>query len=456
VMNLNSTKKYFVKLARTKGIRSIWSMFASASVYLFGPRLAAYWTYISIDWGPFDPEHPTILCISRFHFEKDVHEMRKRTQLNFVSILGGFVRFQYGWFPEGMKTQTYYQMFDGPGKEEAIRKSNAYAKRLLELVQKKRKVSGILSANFDYAWDIGFKNVAKDAGLPFLVLSREHLTIPYSINRVMKWYRDSQYVFNGAGIAVAGKQMKDSLNEIGHIIGSENIHVTGLPRTDAWLEVPTDLPVSERPYITLMPYARGYFCDEDFPETARRFAELSQKYKSSNVKFLVKGKDYEDICLVKEILKDLDVSNIEFTSEKPLFEVFPKSRLVIGLTSLSLVEAVISRAQVVCPTWGISDKDPTILNYNPKDPEIAKCILFPRSLKELDSIVETAVRAEHDLLDLEAVKAFKNKFFFFPENGSSSAEVEKFILRYISNPSRPKAMPESNKPVEAPTQSGRI
>lgn len=429
-------KKSIVYFLRTKAVKSVWEKVAAAAIRMFGPRFAAHLTYLGIDWGPYNPDYPNVLCISRFFFEKDIEQMKHRTRLNFISILGGFVRFQLPWFPPKMQIQTFYQGYVGPGRDRALTLSTQYAQHLLKLVERKRKVAAVLSANFDYWQDLGFKRACMENGIPFLVLSREHLTIPAEYQKVLNWYKESQYVFEGQGIAVAGSETKRAIEEVGHVIKAEDVVITGFPRMDIWKDVDTSRPMPQRPYVTLVTYTHNYYADENFKEVARAFVRIADRLRDRGVEFLIKCKDYDDQCQVEDILHGLNLQAVTLTHSQGLFDIFPKSRLVIGFNSLALVEAVIARAPLLSPYWGDCRKEAANLMYNPSDPAIGACMLLPESLVEFEEQITAAVDLKYSLLEPEQVHKFINKFFYFPKSGTCSAEVEKFIKRYVDRPLR--------------------
>lgn len=429
-------KKYVVHLLRTRSFRGIWGWFSTVLIQLLGPRGAARLTYWGVDWGPFVAGRPTVLCLSRFHFDKDIAELRNRTGINYVCILGGFVRFQQLWFPKEMQIQTFYQGYQGEGRDEAIRLSTEYAAELFRLISKRRKISAVLSANFDYWQDIGFKKVCTKNSIPFLVLSREHCTIPAEFDKVLKWYLDSGYVFEGQGIAVAGSETKRNIELAPHIIDSANVHVTGFPRMDIWKEIDKSKSLDERKSIVLVTYTKNYYADDQFVEMAQLFASIAAEFKNSGINFVIKCKDYSDFLEVHDILKGHDSSGVQLVTDVPLYDLFPRSRLVIGFNSLALIEAVTAHCPVVSPHWGDCRKHPANLMYDPTDPEVAKCMKYLDTPQELREAVRRSVESPGEMLTKDEVTKFVNKYYFVPEADSSSAQVERFLLRYIRSDSK--------------------
>ena len=414
---------------RIKHIRKIWGHIATLIVSWGGVRIASYLTYLGIEWGKIDQKNPTVLCISRDFFSKDIVELRKRTQINYPCILGGYARFQQNWFPEEMQVQTFYQNYQELKKQEAIAKSTEYARRILLMANKVQKIDAVMSANFDYWQDIGFKNVCLELAIPFLVLSREHTTIPASYDLVVSWYKKSGYKFQGTAIAVGGGMTAKIFDEV-PIIDTSNVWVIGLPRFDIWQETKTDIPLNQRLYITLLTYTDGYMADENFKEVVKLFAAEALKYH--NLEFIVKCKNYDDQLDVLEILENHNISRLKFVYDIPLYEILPKSRLVINYNSLSIVEAVMARAKVAIPDWGDCRKEEKLTMCSPSDPIVSRAVSFIESPEEFSKIVEqVAEKKDMTLPSAAVVQDFVNKYFYMPPEGTISQKVEEFIRHYL-------------------------
>ena len=398
-------------------------------VRLGGPRVAAYLSYLSIDWGAMTRER-TVLCLSRESFVKDVVELRKRSSFNYPMVMGGFTRFQMAWTPTAMQIQTFYQrqMADNP---RALRQSTAYARHLVRLVGRKQRVDAILSANFDYWQDNGFKQVAKELSIPFLVLSREHPVVPKVCAEVIRWYRESGYRFEGTAMAVAGKSTRDVTLAVGTVCRPDQITITGLPRYDAWQDVDTSLPVAERPLVTLLTFTEGYYADQTFKEVLKLFCEAAVLYGRGGLDFLVKTKYVNDSVAVRRIMTEMGAGGVRCGHEPNLFDVLPKSRLVINYNSLSLVEAVMARASSVIPAWGeCMDRGDEVMY--PADREvISRVVGFARSPAELLAMIEASVRGQTPPIPATYVREFLDEYIHVPDNGSYSAEFERFLTAYI-------------------------
>lgn len=428
-----SLKNFLIKLLRNYYVKNIWKRISKTLIAIGGVRLASYLTYLGIEWGKINKDNPTVLCISRDYFSKDIAELRKRTNIDYLSVLGGYASFQEYWFPKEMQIQTFYQKYEGPGKDEAIRKSIEYARCIIKRANKVKKIDAVMSANFDYWQDIGFKHACKELNIPFLVLSREHVTIPASADIVTKWYKESNYKFYGTAIAVAGNSTAKLFEEC-PILNKSDVWVTGLPRLDIWKEIKTDTELTKRPYITLLTFTEGYYVDEFFKELVQLFAQESLRYSNSPIEFIVKCKNYDDKIAVLKILEGHNISKLTFVYDAPLYDILPKSRLVINYNSLSIVEAVIAKARVAIPDWGQCRKEDKFAMCLPSDPIVQKAVSFIKNVKEFRAIIKESVEGKDRMLTDEVINVFANKYFYIPQGASAiSQKVEEFIKFYIKN-----------------------
>lgn len=408
-----------------------WPACANFLVKAFGPKFAAYLSYLGIDWDGAKKSGKTVLCLCRESFIKDIKELRARTSINYPIVTGGFTRFQMAWFPLQMQIQTFYQLYQGEDKAAAIAKSTQYALQLIKLASRKAEVNGILSANFDYWQDVGFKNACKILEIPFIVLSREHPIIPKVCDVVTDWYQKAAYHFDGTAIAVAGLSTRDVLERAGCICKSDQVMITGLPRFDAWQDIDKTRPRETRSLVTLLTFTEGYYADETFKEVLRVFCEAAGRCRSGNIQFLVKTKDINDTILVAKMIEGMGDYPVECTHERELFEVLPDSRLVINYNSLSLVEAVMARAPIVIPAWGECKDRGAEVMYSIENPNVARVVEFAYSSDDLSQAIAASVAGNTKAFQNQDADDFINDFVHVPAHGSCSTEFEKFLLKYI-------------------------
>jgi len=407
----------------------VWPWLSMVIIKIGGPRAAAYISYWSVDWGE-TGENQTILCLYRESFIKDITELRKRTELNYPIVMGGFTRFQKVWFPIKVQEQTFYQKhIDESGK--GFEKGCKYAKCLIQLVSKRSSVDGVLSANFDYWQDAVFKKVCKDLNIPFLVLSREHPIIPKVCKYVIERYLQADYRFEGTAIAVAGRSTKNVITEVKSICSDEQVVITGLPRYDAWLDVDTSSSMEKRQFITLLTFTKGYYADQTFMEVLNLFCEAAARHSKSTLIFLVKTKDAADTEVVKKIAAKHELSNLQCGHESALFDVLPKSRLVINYNSLSLVEAVMARSWIAIPAWGqCKDKGEEAM-YSVDSSKVTKVVNFMSSPNALVETIAASVMGQLQLMNDEDIHDFVGEYLHIPHTGSYCREFESFIAAHL-------------------------
>lgn len=424
-------RTYLLKLLRHVYVKPLWAFLASMLFNIGGVPAAAWLTLRSIDYGRLRKEQNTVLCISRDYFSKDISELRKRSSLNYISIQGGYTRLQGMFFPKDMQIQTYYQRLEGPEYDLAIQRATDFAHRIIAGVSKRTKVDAILSANFDYWQDAGFKHASKALGIPFLVLSREHITAPNVFDTFVSRQVKAGYKFQGNGIAVAGRTTYDAIKSVPRIIGADDVWITGFPRLDMWREIDTSIPLNERPYITLITYTKNYHADENFIDVVTWFARLAAADSSRQVEFVVKLKNYDDQLEVFNILQNEDTSHLRFTYERSLPELLTKSRLVIGFNSLAVVEAVLARATLVTPIWGVKSNDLKNTMYDLGNAEVKKIINMAESTEDIRRQVEKAISNRHQMISERQALEFANHYFYILGESTASERVEEFILNYV-------------------------
>lgn len=422
-----STKIKILNLIRHPKVKNIWGVASNILIKVFGTKFAARLTLTGSDYSQIKPNSDIVLCISRDYFSKDIEQLNKRSKYSYLELKGGFTRFQESWLHKSARLQTYYQRrlyFLG---NNPVNKSTDYARRIFNEISKKGRIVAVMSANIDYWQDTGFKLICKEMKVPFLSLSREHYTIPKSYVSNQKWFKDAEFRFEGSGVAVAGHQTEAILIESGACT-KEQVRVTGFPRFDAWQEIDRNKPLEKREYITLMTYSQGYYADDQFKEAYRLFIESAKEHENkSDVKFLVKAKNLDDHHYLKTIFKGELPSNVKISYQIPLFEILPKSRLVIGFNSLSLGDALIANANIIVPKWGSCDRDPHELILSPEDELNKKIIDFTPSPEAFKASIAKAANGEFDTIDKKSNLKVLNKLFYFPETGTISQKVEDFI-----------------------------
>ena len=414
-------------IVRFKILSRINEKFLESIISLLGPKFCAYLTYWTIDPGELKNDKKNILCLYRESFIKDIDALRLYGKNNYIVVTAGFTRFQKAWLPPALVEQTFYQK-KLENYPEAVSKSQRYAETLYQLLDRKFTINGFLTGNFDYWQDHYFKIVAKRNKVPFLVLSREHPVIPEVSNIVRARYEKANYQFYGDAIAVAGKSTFDVIKQSKTICDQDDVRITGLPRYDDWRAVVKDKPLDQRRYVTLLTFTNGYFADETFKEVLLNFCEISRFYRGKNVEFVVKTKDRVDTQMVKHLIENIKVSyNLIISDVINLFELLPDSKLVIGYNSLSLVEGLMSGAQIVIPSWGQCLNNGPKVMYPQDNPLVNELIRFPKDRYEFKSVIDYAINNISNPIDNIKAEKLIQQYIYLPKNNTSTNELEELF-----------------------------
>jgi hypothetical protein len=167
---------------------------------------------------------------------------------------------------------------------------------------------------------------------------------------------------------------------------------------------------------------------------------VARAESSRGLTWLVKCKKKGDRDETLERLGQVDAPNLRFEYETPLFELFPRSRAVVGYNSLALLEAMLTDAPVVIPCWGETrpPRQDVLLDYN--DPLTRRVASFAATPEELRDLLIRAARGEK----LKTGTAEERRALFaanihVPEKGTASRKVQDFIAHYVARARRREA-----------------
>ncbi len=377
---------------------------------------------------------PTVLCIARPHFVKDVEQLKQRTNLNFVIISNGQLEsFLRAWVPIEIRKQSFYAAHIDETRFKPIRqRTEAFALGFLKKIQKRTNIDAVMAANIDYWQSDGIYGACVKLGIPFLSLCREHYIVPFDINLMVDRYSSLHYKYPGAGVAVFGESTRQMLLTSG-ACSSDQIWVTGPPRMDCWREV-TAPHLAQRNVITFLSYSpvKGYLAPQNYREVLEVFARASYKAQGGNVRFVVKCKDLADKIHAQKLLADIPDHRLELEEKIPLYELLPVSRLIIGFNSLSVLEGLFSHATLAIPYWADTRRDRSELMIGPADPLIRAAIHFPKSPEELEALIEGAVSQPPAEADRALRMRVLGQYIHFPTDTTCSALVEEFVHHFVA------------------------
>lgn len=404
------------------------------------PRSAGIKLARTIDWSALTPGRINVLCLERSQFIKDIRELRRLTEISFVTLNAvRLKRRQEAWVPEKYREQAF---FSTTLKEESCRQIRdtltEFGAAILTEARRHGPVDAVASANIDYWQDETMKLGCNALGIPFLVLCRENHTIPWTGPWKHEHIAKAKFRFEGAGAAVFSEATKGAFAP--GFDNPDDLWVTGAPRYDRWMDI-KPLPDAEKDHIGLVTFNDpGYAAVDVFTEVAGIFEELARTESASGLTWLVKCKKAGDREETLQRLGRPDAPNLRFEFKTPLFELFPRSRAVVGYNSLALLEAMLTDVPVVVPCWGQARPplQDVLLDYS--DPLTRRVASFAASPEELRYLLSRAARGEKLKTGTpEERRALFAANVHVPENGSASRKVQQFIQHYVERARRREA-----------------
>lgn len=383
-----------------------------------------------IDWSGWKPHRPTVLCLKRATFIKDVEEARSHTDLNLVTVGATRIKnVQEKWIPPEWRIQSYFTDLLNHDLEPFRPHLQRFAVALLKSAAAVHPIDAVMAGNTDYWQDEAVRLGCKALGIPFLVLCRENYTIAQDRANVLNHYTKANFRYSGAGVAVYSEISKATMERIG-AYPSESIQVTGAPRFDQWLGL-RSVPEAERNCITLISYAyKIYEAMQNFRDVAEILTALAAREKK--LRFVLKLKKSNEDVDAYALYPELKDSNVELTADWPLVDLYPRSRAIIGCNSLAVAEGLLSDAAVIVPAWKDALTNPDTCLYHYTVPEHVKCIYFPRSADEFRMLMERAIAGHLPPLGTpEERLACFNEHIAFTPGRSAAQKVEAFIRHFI-------------------------
>ncbi len=389
-----------------------------------------------IDWTGVQPGRPTVLCLERSQFIKDIEELRRLTDLNWVTL--NAVRLkerQEFWVPEADRQQGYFSTWLKEERGGHLRPIlEKFAVALLEEAQRNVRIDAVATANIDYWQDEAMKLGCAKLGIPFLVLCRENYTIPWTVPWMHEHLAKARFHFDGAGLAVFSQATKDAFAP--GFDNPDDIWVTGAPRYDRWLHM-DPLPDSAKNHLSLITFNDpGYMAAHTFLEVAEIFDRVARAERHAGLTWLVKCKKRGDRKEVLDRVGSLDGSPLQFEYDTPLFELYPRSRVVIGYNSLALVEAMLTDAPVVVPCWGETRAPRKDLLLDYEDPLTRKVVNFADTPEMFADMLTRTARGEllHTGTREERLDLFKVHLRLPGVDegpATASAATEAFVRHYV-------------------------
>jgi hypothetical protein len=385
-----------------------------------------------IDWSDWKPGRQTVLCLRRAQFRKDIEELRARTRFNWVTISATQAKHcEDRWVAPQYRDQTYFTQYLDGRCRHLKSGLESFGYHFLRAAMEIHPVDVVMAGNTDYWQDDAIKLGCRKLGIPFLVLARENYTKPSDAKRLMQRFIDSKFRFSGTGVAVFAKETRDVMVGSGSFAETA-VWVTGAPRFDRWLEVGPVLS-KERIFMTFLSYADPiYLAQDNFAASLKIFAEAAKRNTNPDLKFIVKVKKPSEVEPIEAALPQIADYPVKITWDMPLYDLLPRSRIVVGYNSLAAAEGFLTDAPVVIPTWGdaLREEAESLIYFG--NIEDAKVADFPRSPEELKALIERGAAGQLQPKGTPAERRARfNRHIALPETGTCSAEVQKFVERFL-------------------------
>jgi hypothetical protein len=398
-----------------------------------------------VRWGQMVEGRPTVLCLDRAMFIKDIAEMQKRTNLNLPCLHVKEVKWpQEKWVPARLRRQTFLGSdlrTKLPRLREGLRK---YGVALLNAISKQHKIDAVMAANTDYWQDEAVRLACTTLGIPFLVMSRESYAIGRGRKYVSDVYAAADFQFQGAGCLVASKSCEAFFSAQPGMAGRP-VRATGWPRYDAWLDSALP-PLNERKTYTLLAYgdpSSYHYAEQNFREVLVSFAAAIRKLRAAGDKssrFVVKLKKGNEGGYINAAVPDLNALGVEVRADIPLPELFAESRLVVGYNTLAILEGLLGDSAVVVPFWGDAERAKFETLLHPDEPADAEVCYFARNRADFETLLERSFAG-----DLPAKSTREARLARFSRHSlvsgaeTSSARAESFIRGILNKPARNQA-----------------
>ncbi len=350
-----------------------------------------------IQWGELKPGRPTILCLQRALFAKDIAELKKRTDLNLPCLRAAILKKpQSRWIAPAYQRQSHLWFDLNHDLAHVCKDLERFGIAFLDAASRTRPIDAVLAANTDYWQDEALRLACRTRGIPFLALSRESYGISRSRDYVADYYRKGGFYFNGAGCAVASETCVRFLTAQ-PALRDATVRATGWPRYDAWrdLQMP---PLSERRAVTIMAYGdpeQLLYAAENFRDVVTVVAAAATAQQSlpenERTRFIIKMKKRSDAHYISAIRPDLADLGIELTVETPIPELAAQSRLIVGYNTLAVLEGLLADCAIAVPMWSDSECEAAAALLHPDDPEDNDVCYFPRSQAAFAELLQAAL-----------------------------------------------------------------
>jgi hypothetical protein len=373
------------------------------------------------------PGEPVLLVMNRAVLASDVEAMRSRTRLNFAMISAAdFEAVIARLVSKSDRQQTFYTATYWALPQNKRSDLRALANHFLAEARKHIAFDAVVVGNTDYWQDEPLKEACREAGVPFVVLCRENYVVDYEKKLLSKRIKDAGFEFRGDAVAVASKVTQEVMGGTG-AYQSRIVETTGWPRFDSWTEERAST-VPDPGLITLIAYQqKTYLAPENFVDTLRSFVRAARS-SGQPQRFCIKLKKISHLKGLMRITPFILLSGIKITAASPLDGILRRSAMVIGYNTTGILEAYLTRANVVVPWWGdaVRSSDSNLISGD--NPDDRATSFFPQSPEEMERLIGLALQGALTLRgsDGQRLAQFR-RFIHFDYYETASARFERLV-----------------------------
>lgn len=371
-----------------------------------------------------------ILCLPKPLFDKDFEQLSYRLR-------------DYGWiwFEKHMFKACFEGLIPGYARQQKIYaeflndpnvrwdKVIDKAKLLIRALKEQHGVCCMVTANVDYYQDHALKIACQSEGIPVVVLQKEYPITEEIVTYFENYY--SNWNPNAEVVAVAGHLGEKGLKNAG--IGQHSkIIITGFPRLDRYRSIDM-IGSNVRPQITLLSFRSGY--GKDSEGVFFQFLEYVLDRVGHSIPILIKAKNSTDKRIISEKinskLKKIENNKVNIQDQIPLYDAFAFSTLIVGYNSLSLVEALLTKAHILIPSYVLNEAG--ILSETECE---GGGVTFCHSLEQLLSKLDEAASGQLTPLTSEQLLVRKQvfqKYWKWDEDVSASEHFGEVLKTLVKN-----------------------
>lgn len=371
--------------------------------------------------------NPTVLVVTQTQFEKDIAEIDREGSINWLFLpKRAFGKTQKQLLPNGVRSQRfYYPSLSDLNYRAHWRQIEKYALGLLDVLRLRWKIDAVLSAHVDYWQDEGLRRACARRGIPFLVLCQENYNIPKTYRTRREEFRSVDFRFGGTAIATFSEGMRDLFVQNG-ICSADRVVVTGAPRLDGWQRT-QNRPGPRIIVLSFLDSKKYYASSTSFFSVLDALIEV---VSATNVRWelIVKCKNPNDQTAIRRHLGE--ESPVQARADVSMPELLSTASIVVGGSSLSTVESLLSGAEVVVPILTADTIEADTQLFDPSDRMVREHINFVRSIDELKERVGQLIEQAPPKVDRAGRLDLMRRYIAYTDGQTSGHRVAEFIKSY--------------------------